>query len=128
MAKETDVTLEKKKLVLSLFVSKAGNVAELCRSTNISRQTFYRWCKEDAVFNQAIEDGREGLIDFAESKLFSLIDEKHPTAIIFFLKTKAKHRGYIEKSELEHSGDVNIKYISHIPHPDKKPDEKEGND
>ena len=53
---------------------------------------------------QAIEEGRNQLLDLAEKRLFDLVNEGHPSAIIFTLKTLGKHRGYIERQEHEISG------------------------
>ena len=105
MAKSTKPTkLTKKEQFISLFLKKTGNVTELCKSVGINRTTYYDWMKKDEKFEQAIRDEEEGLIDFAESKLMILISEKNPTALIFFLKTKGKKRGYIESAEHIHSG------------------------
>lgn len=43
---------------------------------------------------------REALTDFAENKLFELIKAGDKTSIIFYLKCKAKNRGYVERQEL----------------------------
>lgn len=81
-------------------------MSEICAAVNIGRATFYRWQDDDKAFKEAIHDEAEALIDFAESKLFKLIDDKVPSAIFFFLKCKAKHRGYVEKQEVEHTGEI----------------------
>jgi hypothetical protein len=59
-------------------------------------------------------------LDFGESQLHSQIEKGNTSATIFFLKTKGKKRGYIERSELDlTSGDepikinVNIKGVEH---------------
>ena len=78
---------DNKKRFLELFTAKAGNISELCKAIGVSRQAYYNWMKEDEKFKTAVEDAQESLIDFAESKLLNLIDEKNVTAIIFFLKT-----------------------------------------
>jgi hypothetical protein len=39
-------------------------------------------------------------LDMAETKLLKAIDAENMTAIIFFLKTKGKHRGYSERHEV----------------------------
>ena len=44
---------------------------------------------------------REGQFDFAEGKLLMKMKEGDVASIIFFLKTKAKERGYVEKFQLE---------------------------
>lgn len=49
---------------------------------------------------EAITQAREDLKDFAESKLLRRIDDDDLTAIIFFLKTQAKDRGYVERAEV----------------------------
>ena len=40
-------------------------------------------------------------IDFAESQLHKQIRDGNSTATIFFLKTKGKKRGYVERQEIE---------------------------
>ena len=47
----------------------------------------------------AYEAECESMVDVAESKLFENIKDNDNTAIIYYLKTKGKHRGYIERSE-----------------------------
>ncbi len=98
-----------------------GIVSTACDKVGISRQTHYRWLSEDPDYKQQVEDIAEIAIDFAESKLHEKINgvtmgknvdgetviyETSPsdTAIIFFLKTKAKKRGYVERTEVEQSG------------------------
>ena len=50
---------------------------------------------------RAIVENTEFLLDFAESKLFQLIQAGEPAAIFFFLKTRGKARGYIERTETD---------------------------
>ncbi len=94
-----------------MFFIKTGNVSELCKAIDISRSTYYEWMDKDKDFNTKIMAEQEGLIDFVESKLFNLIDDKNIIGTIFFLKTKGKKRGYVEKTELEHSGELTLKKI-----------------
>jgi len=97
----TDVTLsDKKENFIKALKANLGNIAESCKSINISRQTYYRWI-EDKQFLQSCKDAEESLLDFAESQLQELIKDKNPIAIFFYLKTKGKKRGYIEKQEVQ---------------------------
>lgn len=118
-------------IIIKLFESKMGNKTEVSEALNIARKTLYEWIDKDPDLKEAIKQQEEANIDFTESKLFSRINgydhadvhisnyqgditvtdlTKHyppdPTSIIFFLKTRAKHRGYIEKQEVEHSGKI----------------------
>ncbi len=63
----------------------------------------------DEEFNRAVEAVEEGRIDYAESKLFQAIANGESWAICFFMKCKAKHRGYVEVQRIEQAilGQVN---------------------
>ena len=97
MAKDKDKFLE-------VFASKMGNVIKACEAASISRQTFYDWIK-DKDFANKVEEVKEGLLDFAEHQLLSNIKEGKTAEILFYLKTKGKKRGYIERSEIDTIGD-----------------------
>lgn len=76
------------------------NVTEACKKIEINRSTFYKWLENDPDFAQAVQDAREEKIDFIEDQLLERISSGDTTAIIFALKTLAKHRGYVERSEI----------------------------
>lgn len=88
-----------KKVYLAAYRQAKGNVTLACMSAGISRTTYYKWRDVDAKFKQECEDIEEEAIDFVENKLLGRINDNDTTAIIFFLKTKGKKRGYVEKVE-----------------------------
>ncbi|MBN8573935.1 MAG: hypothetical protein J0M05_08480 [Candidatus Kapabacteria bacterium] len=96
----------KKKLFLEVLKKKAGNVSLACDAVGITRQTFYEWKKDDVDFVNGVDDVQEYLLDYSESKLMEKISEGSETSIIFHLKTKGKSRGYTEKTEVQHSGEI----------------------
>jgi len=49
--------------------------------------------------------------DFAETSLLKRIRDGDTTAIIFYLKTKFKNRGYVERAEMKHHCDYVINFI-----------------
>ena len=101
--KRTDeVTDRSKKRFLEKLRDALGILAAACEATGISRQTYYNWSNRDPDFRKAAEDMIEERIDMAEAALVKSIRAGVPASIIFFLKTKAKHRGYVER--VEHVG------------------------
>lgn len=92
------------KTIAEAYKSSFGIMSVACRQLGIDVNTFKAWRKDYPELEQLIEEVEESNIDFAESKLFNLINEENLTAIIFYLKSKAKHRGYVERVE----NDVNI--------------------
>jgi len=77
-----------------------GIVSTACKAAGISRDTHYRWMKEDSEYKASVHELSEVALDFAESHLHKLIKDGNPAATIFFLKTKGKGRGYVERQEI----------------------------
>lgn len=77
-----------------------GNVSATCDASGISRQTYYTWIKEDSDFAQLIHEIDERSLDMAETKLLGAVREGKTAELLFYLKTKGKRRGYVERTEL----------------------------
>jgi predicted RNA-binding Zn ribbon-like protein len=95
----TDNTDIKKKMLEALEFN-LGIVSHSCRTVNISRQTHYQWLKTDASYKEEVDCITESAIDYVESKLYERIKANDTASIIFYLKTRAKSRGYQERTEL----------------------------
>jgi hypothetical protein len=81
-----------------------GIISHACKAAGIRRSTYYQWRDHDPDFKDACMEAFEERKDHVESKLLKKIDDDDTTAIIFYLKTQAKDRGYVEKQVLEHAG------------------------
>jgi len=83
-----------------------GVVTTACKSVGISRQTHYEWYKEDESYRKKVDDVADIALDFAESQLHKQISNGEVSSTIFFLKTKGKKRGYVERTEI--AADVSL--------------------
>ena len=101
----TDWTL-KKGAFLKAFELAATNVQKTCKKAGISRQTYYNWMQTDIKFSRTVSDIREGMIYDAETQLYKAIKNGNITALIFFLKCRAKRRGYSEWREFTEAKEV----------------------
>ena len=97
----------KKDLLIALEKS-LGVVTTACRAVQLDRTTFYRYYNDDTDFKLAVDDIENIALDFAESQLHKQIQNGEVSSTIFYLKTKGKGRGYIEKQQTELSGAVNV--------------------
>lgn len=99
-----------KKIEQQLFAElrKVPIVQVSCEKIGISRNSVYRWQREDKKFkqamNKAIDDGVAFVNDMSESQLFTLIKEKSFPAIRFWLQHR--HRNYKNKLEITNTQDV----------------------
>ena len=94
-------TKEKKYKFLEVFEKYLGNISQSCKVIGIDRKTYYNWINKDNNFKNKVNEILEAQIDLVESKLIEKIQNNDLGAIIFYLKTKGKNRGYSEKYELE---------------------------
>ena len=100
---------KKQKEYLKTLKKCAGLVTHACDKYGIHSQTHYNWMKDYEGFADEVKAIQEGMVDFADSTLYENIKKGDNTSILFYLKCRAKKRGYVEKQEIEHSGGLDIK-------------------
>lgn len=91
-----NISIEK---IAEVYKKKGCNITAACAALNITRQTFYTRKAKSKKLQELIEEADESMLDFAESKLIEHINNNDITSLIFFLKTKGKKRGYVERTE-----------------------------
>ena len=96
-----DKTEQHKKAIIEALEQSLGVVTTACKKVGVGRTTFYGWLETDKEFAKAVDEIGEVALDFAESQLHRQIKDGNTTATIFYLKTKGKHRGYVERQEID---------------------------
>jgi len=99
-----------KKAMLVALEKSLGIVTTAAKTAGIDRSTHYDWMHSDEEYKTAVESINESVIDFAESNLFKLVKDGNTTAIIFYLKTKGKQRGYVERTEVHNTDDSALQW------------------
>lgn len=83
-------------------LSKTGGFkTQAAKMLGISYQALWKRIKADKELEMFDEELQEQFLDMAESKLLQQVREGNLGAICFFLKCKGKHRGYIEKQQID---------------------------
>jgi hypothetical protein len=77
-----------------------GFISVIADRVGCNLSTVYEWKKKHSEVQTAIDAEKVRQVDHAEGQLQALINEKNPTAIIFYLKTQGKQRGYVERQEV----------------------------
>tara|TARA_B100000745_G_scaffold135556_1_gene88548 strand:- start:1955 stop:2356 length:402 start_codon:yes stop_codon:yes gene_type:complete len=79
-----------------------------CEKTGVSRNSVYRWKREDKEFakqfDEALADGVGFVNDMSESQLLQLIKEKSFSAVRFWLNKR--HPAYKDKLELTNKHEI----------------------
>ena len=78
---------------------KRGNLAAVARQYGVTRQAISKRVRGSAKLQKSWEEARETMLDNAETELYELALGGNVAALIFFLKTQGKGRGYIERQE-----------------------------
>ncbi len=95
--------MKKNKLQNQFFeeLAKVPIVQVACEKTGLSRNSVYRWRKEDSTFakkmDKALADGVALVNDMSESQMLTMIKEKNWPAISFWLR----HRNDNYKNKIE---------------------------
>jgi hypothetical protein len=93
-------TVEGKRAMIEALEKTLGIVTTALKQTGIGRSTYYGWLQDDPEFKADVEAISDIALDFVESQLHKQIQEGQPSSTIFYMKTKGKKRGYIERQEL----------------------------
>lgn len=102
MAKITKKNLDPNQLrFLKALEESLSIVSGALEMSNVSRSTYNNWIETNEDFKLNVELIKEKQIDFVESKLLQKIEMGDTAAITFYLKTKGKARGYVEKGDLD---------------------------
>tara|TARA_Y100000389_G_scaffold198811_1_gene235999 strand:- start:7 stop:363 length:357 start_codon:yes stop_codon:yes gene_type:complete len=109
-----------KKALIDALEKSLGVVTTACKIVGVDRGTFYNYLKDDEDFANKVQEIENVTLDFVESQLHKQIKENSTAATIFFLKTRGKKRGYIERQEIEHSGNPIVINLG----PGTKPEEE----
>lgn len=117
-----DEEAQKKASFLSALKASKGIIQTACDTCGITRAMFYRWRDGDSGFKAKYDEVNEGQIDKVESKLLRRIDDGDTTAIIFYLKTKGKSRGYSERTV------DNGHQLAHVQQQNEAPKAQNAND
>jgi hypothetical protein len=94
---------------LVAFEKTLGVVTPAAQMIGVKRSTIYRWREMYPEFDKACKEISEMAVDFVETKMFKKIEgggKGSETLMIFYLKCKGKHRGYVEKQEIDMNAEV----------------------
>jgi hypothetical protein len=105
-----NVTL--KKAMLEALEKTLGIVSTAANIVGITRKTHYDWLNKDPEYAKSVSELENLALDYAESKLFKNIEKEKEASVFFYLKTKGKKRGYVERQEIVHQGGMPITKMS----------------
>lgn len=106
-AKKSSARIKPDRIAAALQTAR-GNISAAAASIGVSRNVIYQHVNKNEELQQVLNDSRESLIDYAESALLQAVGEKQGWAVCFTLKTLGRSRGYIEQTDQQHSGQLEI--------------------
>lgn len=86
----------KKQEFLESLARHKGLVYFTCDEIGVPHQTYQNWMIVDPEFKTKVEFIHEKKLDNVEHCLDRAVNKLNVPAIMFYLKTKGKHRGYVE--------------------------------
>jgi hypothetical protein len=87
--------------IIEALQATKGMVYLAAKALGCSPSTIYNYAKRYVSVQQAIDNERGKFLDTTELALQDAIDDGQGWAIAFALKTLGKHRGYVEKQQVE---------------------------
>jgi hypothetical protein len=100
-----------------------GFITQAAKTLGISRSHLHVLINRHPTIKEALTDAREEMKDFAESKIYQGINNDNTALLILYAKTQMKDRGYVERQEIDHSGEmkIEVKYGDRNSQSEKSP-------
>lgn len=118
----------KKASVIEALQKNLGLITQTAQSLGYGtdRKAVYRLIKRYKL-EEVLAEAREISVDVAEAKLVEKINNGDTTALIFFLKTMGKKRGFVERQELtgNEGGPVEVEMVNYAGASKQLPKPKE---
>lgn len=93
------------KQIEAALTATGGFVSQTAKKLGVKPNAIYERLRKSPYLKQVKAEIEESFLDLAESKLIKKMNDEDLGAICFYLKCKGKSRGYIEKQQMELSGD-----------------------
>ncbi len=103
------VTVEQ---VEQALIANGGWITKTAQALGVSTQAVSKRVKGSERLQKVVEDVKAKYLDLAESKLIQKINDGDLGAICFYLKCQGKERGYVEKHQLEASGNISVSLVA----------------
>lgn len=82
--------------VAAAIIENEGYMMKTAAALRVSHKTLWQYVKDHPTLRDLINDVTELTLDFAEAKLKELMAARNLQAIMFHLKCKGRHRGWVE--------------------------------
>jgi hypothetical protein len=106
------------KLTAALVIEKLrefnGNFAAVARAVGVGRTAVCNFVRRRPQLQEVAKECREEMKDNAESALYRAVINGEAWAVCFYLKTQAKDRGYIERTEHDLRGEVRQRVVEEV--------------
>lgn len=96
-------------------IQKGTSVEDMCMAVKISYPCFYRWRREDPIFNKAVEEAQDYVIGIVEDKLYQNAtkgtkNQPHgnPGAQMFYLTRRAPKRWKPDTNKIDASSHLHL--------------------
>lgn len=105
--------------VIAAIQDTRGMITLAARKLNCDPITVRRYVARYPTVATALQEQREGVLDTAELALMKAVQNGEGWAVAFTLRTIGRDRGYVERQELTHSGEIIHKgYVTKEASPD----------
>lgn len=124
MAKKKDENVAKnKKALINALTNNNGHVSRACEDVGISRTMYYNYLNSDPEFKAEIDAIEDNTIELVEQEMLNRIFQGSDKLIEFYLKTKAKKKGYGANIDVTSNGASVVPPTINVILGKKKPEE-----